>query len=117
MSFVYLASPYSDDRADVREKRYRQTCEKAARMMMQGIVVFAPIAHSHPIALFLPEQYLIHHAFWMHHDLPMLEKASKLAVLTLEGWDKSKGVAAEIQHARDHGIYVEYHDMAGLTYP
>ncbi|MCP4786572.1 MAG: DUF1937 family protein [Fuerstiella sp.] len=47
---IYLASPYSHSDANIREKRFRDVCRTAARLMRNGDVVFSPIAHGHPIA-------------------------------------------------------------------
>ena len=117
MSFVYLASPYSHADPDVRLSRYDKACEKAARLMEQGYSVVSPIAQSHNIAFSLPEEIMLHHDFWMHQDLPIVECASEVIVLTLFGWEESKGVKAEIRHAKDIAIPVEYHDMQGLVFP
>ena len=58
MNFVYLASPYTilnteglSDRAlkGRRARRFEQVCRKAADLMLQGEMVFCPIAHSHSV--------------------------------------------------------------------
>lgn len=109
MSFIYLASPYSHDDWKVREWRYEQACKYAAHLMQDsGMAVFAPIAHSHPIAAHLPEDLLLSHEFWMAQDLPILRKAHRLVVLTMEGWEQSKGIQEETSTALTWGIPVEY---------
>ena len=115
--YVYIASPYSHGDASVREERYDQVCKKAAHLMMQGYTVFSPIAHSHPIARFLPDSLLLHTEFWMNQDLPILMEAEKLIVLLLPWWQKSKGLKREIEFALPLDIPVETHDMDGVWYP
>ena len=44
----------------------------------------------------------------MFQDLPFLDFADKLVVLTLPGWKESKGIKRELEYARDKGIPVEY---------
>ncbi|MHB0978414.1 MAG: DUF1937 family protein [Minisyncoccota bacterium] len=108
MSFIYLASPYSHSMPAVRELRFHQANAAAAWLMRQGHVVFSPISHSHPIAAYLPEKQLLDHKFWMAQDLGILTLASSLFVLMTPGWDKSKGMAAELLHAKKHNIQIEY---------
>ncbi len=109
--FVYLASPYScsdpELGATVRHQRFIAACRAAEYLMKKGIVVFSPIAHSHPIA---EAMYGSHqdHEFWMAQDLPLLAKADCLTVLKLPGWAESKGVAMEMAFARNHKIPIKY---------
>lgn len=109
-SFVYLGAPYSHPKAAVREFRFHQANVAAAKLMAQGRVVFSPISHSHPIAAYLDDALLLDHEFWMRQDLGILEKAERLIVLRVEGWERSRGVTAEIAHAEQHGIPIEYMD-------
>ena len=108
MSFVYLASPYSHDDPDVVEERVRVAGAVAARMMEFGVAVFSPVVHSHYICDHLPPSMRYDHEFWMTQDLAVLKSASKLVVLQLKGWKRSRGVAREIAAAEAVGIPVVY---------
>lgn len=104
---TYLASPYSHDDPAVRERRFQEVCRVAAQMMAAGEIVFCPIAHSHPIDVIggsLPQTT----EFWMGQDLPILRKCDRVKVLMLDGWQSSKGVAAEVKAAEAVGIPVEF---------
>lgn len=110
---VYLASPYSHKDPEVMEWRYRAAVEAAAHLMLQGDVVFSPIAHSHAIGKILGKQAggpldANTHAFWMAQDLPLLRRATRLVVLMLPGWSSSKGLQEEIQVADDSRIPVDF---------
>lgn len=105
---IYLASPYTTDNYWDREERWDRVCEAAAKLMIEGHIVFSPVAHSHPIAQYLPENLVTDHDFWMKQDIEILLHCSELVVLKLDGWEQSKGVAREIQEALDHGIPVRY---------
>lgn len=102
---IYLASPYTSDDTDEQRLRYYHACRAAAKLMEQGHVVFSPIAHSHGIARFVKEH---DHDFWMNQDLTFLILAEKLVVLTLPGWEESKGVQEEIKLAKEWGLPIEY---------
>jgi hypothetical protein len=106
--YTYLCSPYTHADPAVMDRRYQSACKHAARMMMQGEVVFSPIAHSHPIAAHLPPGGATDGLFWKDQDMPILRHASKLAVLMLDGWRESKGVAWEMEAARQIGLPIEY---------
>lgn len=93
---IYLASPYSDPDPGVREARFRAACAEAARLMAAGELVYSPIAHSHCIAAHgLPGDW----TFWQEHSLAMLRRCDELAVLALDGWQESVGVARELEAA------------------
>lgn len=105
---TYLASPYSHDDPEVVERREHAAAEAAAQLMLDGHVVFSPIAHSHRIADCLPTGHRFDHEFWLRQDLRILDSCGLLVVLCLDGWQKSKGVAREIDHARAAGIPIVY---------
>jgi hypothetical protein len=88
------------------EQRFDAACRFAGQLMSQGHVVFSPIAHTHPIAVRceLPRGW----DFWERFDREFVLSARKLVVLMLDGWDSSKGVAAEIAIAMEAGIPIEY---------
>jgi hypothetical protein len=106
VSFTYLASNYTHADPAVRLERYWAVVKKATELMRAGECVFSPIAHTHEIGLMLGRE--VDHEFWMRQDKSLLQHASKLKVLTLEGWQQSRGVAEEIEAAKAMGIPVEY---------
>ena len=114
MTFSYLASPYCnpDNRADLPYciLRFEEACKAAATLMAQGHHIFCPIAHSHPIASWLPEAQRTSHDFWLKQDFALLAMADRLIVLQLHQWERSFGVTREIEFAWDNGIPVDYLD-------
>ena len=105
---VYLATPYSHPDKYKRLMRFDIACEVAAWAMSQGYTVFCPIAHSHPIAAYLPKELLLSHEFWMKQDLPLLAKCDEVWVYPNDAADVSRGVAREIEDAKRLGIKVRY---------
>jgi hypothetical protein len=102
---IYLASPYSHPDAIVREARFQAICRAAAALIRSGQHVFSPIAHSHPIAAYgLPTDW----AFWESAALAHLETSAEVVVLTLDGWQESVGVAAELRIAAELGKTARY---------
>lgn len=103
---IYLATPYTDPDPAVMEERFNRACEIAGRLMAQGLIVFSPVAHTHPIAVRcgLPRGF----DYWERYDRALLAAASKLLVAKLPGWERSAGIAAEIKIAEELGIPIEY---------
>lgn len=106
---IYLATPYSHESAHVREARFRVVNQVAARLVGQGLHVYSPISHTHPICLEgeLPMGW----DYWAELDRKMLSVCGRLIVLRQSGWKNSVGVQAEIAMARDEfGLPVEFVD-------
>lgn len=99
---VYLAQPYSHTDATIRTARFEAGMHAAAVLMREGMLVFSPIAHSHPIAEKhdLPGDF----AFWQAFDEAVIAGCSELLVLMLDGWRESVGVRAEIEIALHRGL-------------
>ena len=103
---IYLATPYTHRDRAVMLARFRAVNKAAAQLMAQGLNVFSPISHSHPIAEAgaLPTTW----DFWEKYDREVLKCCSQVIVLMLDGWKESKGVTAEVQIAEGLGIVVRY---------
>ena len=103
---IYLATPYSHPDESVMEKRFLRACEIASDLMKQGMIVFSPIAHTHPIAVAgsLPRGWV----FWERFDREFIGASEKLIVAKMDGWEASSGVTREIQIAQELGKPVLY---------
>lgn len=100
---IYLASPYSHPDPQVRQYRYEQVLEATRLLMLQGRHVWAPIVYTHQLAeAGMPVEW----EFWQAFDGMMLRRCQELWVLTLDGWEESRGIQAEIDAARGLGIRV-----------
>ena len=108
---IYLATPYSDASPNVMSARFVLACKVAGELLDRGEVVFSPIAHGHPISLYSGAAR--DWRFWANSCREMIGLASKVIVVRMPGWDKSKGVAAEIAIALELGKPVEYMDLEG----
>lgn len=95
----YLATPYTDfDQG--HEQAFIAACRAAAVLMKQGMFVYSPIAHSHPIAVHGGLDP-IDHKFWLNQDKAMLEDCVALLVVMMPGWRESRGIRAEIEYAEE----------------
>jgi hypothetical protein len=104
---IYLASPYSHPEDSVRRENYLIVTKIAADLVYRGYVAISPITYGH---------MLLEHAkmptdweFWENFCITLLEKCEKIIVCNnMVGWDKSRGVSAEIEFAKNNGIEIEY---------
>ena len=105
-SLIYLACPYSDKDRSVRISRFKAANRAAGKLMNKGLYVFSPISHTHPIAeeCKLP----IGWEYWQGYDRKCLSNCKKMIILKLPGWKNSKGVAGEIEIAKELGIEIGY---------
>lgn len=106
MSIVYLATPYSHPDRGIRVMRFEHVNRVAAKLMRDGMHIFSPISHTHPIAEAgdLPKGW----EFWAEYDRRILAVCERVIVLMQDGWKESKGVAAELKIAEELGLPVEY---------
>lgn len=99
--FIYVASPYSSPDREVEISRYEKVMEFMTERVNEkpSEVLYSPILHCHDWAerFTLPKDA----AWWRRHNLSILQRASGLFLLTLPGWQESKGVKVEIDFAID----------------
>lgn len=104
---IYLASPYTHSDHELRALRYDAAVNyvrHAATELNQ--IIYSPIVHWHPVALvhLLPGD----HKFWLKQNLGMLQRATELHVLMLDGYNESVGVAVEIEYAQNQLLPINY---------
>ena len=107
-SLIYIASPYTTDDNELLEKRFEAVCASCAVLMNDDLHVFSPIAHGHSISKHgdIPTDWV----YWKTICEMMIDRCQRFIVVTLDGWDKSVGVLAEIKYAESIGLTSEYVD-------
>jgi len=100
-SFWYVASPYSKFPAGI-DAAFEAVSRATARLVVELVPAFSPIAHSHPVA--------IHggldpfdHSVWMPFDEPMMNAAHGCIVVMMDGWRESYGIGLELERFRAAG--------------
>lgn len=111
---IYIASPYSvvnkeeldkETIRDIHHSRYVCVTDYAAHLASQRRLFYAPITMTHPLIDFgAPEEW----DYWIDLDRPFMQMCNVLHVLMLDDWEKSKGVAVEIDSFLSRGLPVYY---------
>jgi len=91
---IYLASPYSSSDPAKEELNYQEALKATVYLIKNGHVVFSPIVYSHKLHLMTSRT--IQHNYWLDIDLSILPVCDTLVILTLEGWESSKGIKKEL---------------------
>ena len=103
---VYLMCPYSHKRYHVRQSRVLLASRTAAYLMRQGYCVYSPLSHSDQIAHHIENH--LDHDFWLRQCRPFVEWADEVHLILADGWDKSRGIALELEWAKELGKPVHY---------
>ena len=105
-SLVYLATNYSKFPGGI-QKAFEEASKLAARLIVNHIKIFSPIAHTHPIAMY-GEVNPYDHSIWLELDESMMRASQALLVAEFEGWKESYGVDQEIKIFTRDGKPIHY---------
>ena len=111
MSHLYLAGPWSGTTAQENE-RHKEHVKALAKLTKLRIAVFSPIAHSHEMV----RDHDIDGSWEAFEaiDREHIRDAREVWVLTLIGWNTSKGVTAEVEYTKSLGKRIVYVNMDEL---
>jgi nucleoside 2-deoxyribosyltransferase len=91
----YMASPYSKYSGGI-ESAFVEASRQAAFLKNHGIDVFAPIPHSHPIAIHGGlDAY--DYDLMLGWDKKFIDRCDGIIVCMMDGWQDSHGVQWEIE--------------------
>lgn len=110
--FVYLGSPYSKYALGHDVAAYVVSVS-ATQLMARGLRVYYPITHGHFVNKHgkLPQTW----TFWKEQCQPMIDAASSLVALMMDGWEESVGLIYEIGEFERAGKPVVYVDPGALN--
>ncbi len=99
--FVYVATPYSKYPHGM-DAAFVEACRASGWLIANGVRVFCPIAHTHPIAKH-SDIPLDSYDIWIPADRPFMGTAGAIVVVMMESWETSYGVGVEIEAFRKSG--------------
>ena len=93
---IYLAAPYASPDRGLMAWRLAAANQVAGRLIAQGWRILSPLTHSAALERIghrPPE------GDWYAFDLDLLKACHGLAALQLPGWERSRGMALEVEQA------------------
>lgn len=110
---TYLGTPYSAYPQGI-EAAFRDASNLAGRLLLAGVKVYSPIAHTHPIAMHARiDPY--DHSIWLPFDQSIMNASQAMIVAKMDTWDSSKGIRHEIEYFEGAGKPVFYLDPQTLA--
>src|SRR5258708_32380474 len=93
LGYWYLGSPYSHTDEAIRIYRYEAAMMAVAYLLKNNIWVYSPIVHCHELSVRykLPTDA----KFWEEYNFSLLRPSKGLFILTIDGWQESKGLKVE----------------------
>lgn len=91
---IYLATPYSKY-PDGMEAAFIEACKLTAKLMLEDITVYSPIAHTHPIAEY-GNIDKSHNFNWLKFDEVILARCDAIVAATMASWEVSVGLMHEL---------------------
>ncbi len=91
---IYVGTPYTKYPFGI-ESAFAAACRFTAQLVREGLRVYSPIAHTHPIAIH-GEIDPLDLAIWLPFDAAIMGKADAMIVAMLPSWEASSGVRHEI---------------------
>jgi hypothetical protein len=86
----------------------RAACRIRGELMQYGVCCYSPIAETHAIAKLCGIE--TDYKTWRQDNLPKMLVASGLIVARLPSWNRSKGIADEINYFETAGDPIVYLD-------
>lgn len=102
---IYLSIPYTG----CEDSSFRVSCVALEKLIRAGNTAISTVVCGHA----MERQNRItksDHDLWLGYDLKLLHYCDTLAVITLDGWEDSAGVKAEIDEAERLGVPIVYLD-------
>jgi len=91
----YLATPYTNYSLGL-DAAFQDASRAAGALARRGELVYSPIAHTHPIAIYAgidPKA----HDIWLPFDAAMMQRCDGIAVVKMPGWNTSFGIGEELK--------------------
>lgn len=98
MKLIYVAGPFRAATPWLIEQNIRKAETLALEVWKLGVPALCPHTNTRFYQHSAPDE------LWLQGDLVMLERCD--AIVLVEGWEKSSGTKAEIEHAKSKGIPV-----------
>jgi hypothetical protein len=109
---IYLASPYTHPNKNIEDRRAKAITIIAGKLICNGHHIFCPVAHCHKMNRYcnLGGKF----EYWREFDEKMISVCNELWIATLQDWDKSVGIKAEVEMTTARSMPLRYVDPITL---
>ncbi len=113
MGYYYISNPYNGTE-EQKAERARIAAQVCGKLLKMGIHAWSPIVHNH--AMMKSSEFALEErrSLILDFDFSLLRSAQGMLALTIDGWEQSYGVKAEIELCEKLSIPVKYLDPALL---
>jgi hypothetical protein len=95
---IYVAAPYTHSDPNIVKQRVLDFASVMAELIRQGEHPVSPLMN-HFLTDYVPTDFPLTWDYWKEYSLSLLQTCSAIYVITMDGWEQSTGVAAEIEMA------------------
>jgi hypothetical protein len=113
MSYYYISNPYNGT-DEQKEERAQIAAAVCAKLIKMGIHAWSPIVHNHAMMKFNQFTLEERRSLILNFDFSLLKSARGMILITIDGWEQSYGVRAEIELCQKLSIPIKYLDPAQL---
>lgn len=100
---IYVAAPFWHEKEKVRKARRQAAILYSEQLFFKGHLFYSPLLYSERFEAKKQKEN-----FWLSHGLKMVEIATSMHVLCLDGWESSAGIKGEVAKAEQLEIPVKY---------
>lgn len=107
---IYVATPYSLFHLGLGCAAYDASRHAEHLARVYDLRVYSPIVHSHELCRW-GKLNPLDQEFWMRQNAPFMEACSAMVAVKMEGWQDSRGMAAEAAYFQAAGkpvVEMEY---------
>lgn len=95
IGLLYVGTPYSKYEAGI-EAAFQDAAALTGELLRQGLCVYSPIAHGHPLSIYGGIDPL-DLSIWLPFDATMMARSDALVVAMMQGWEASSGIRHEME--------------------
>jgi hypothetical protein len=104
---IYVAAPYTHADLNVVKQRMLVFANVMAKLIADGEHPVSPLMN-HFLTDYVETSFPLTWDYWQEYSLALLKNCTEMYVITVDGWDQSTGVRAEIEMAERMLIPVTY---------
>jgi hypothetical protein len=104
---IYVAAPYTHADPAVVKQRMLDFAKVMSTLIAQGEHPVSPLMN-HFLVDYAETDFPLTWEYWQEYSYSLLSVSKELLVITMDGWEQSTGVAAEIEMAKQLNLPIRY---------